>query len=153
MTIKDRTCIAGVGFTDYYKRGQSGDKSALAMCCESILAACEDSGIAVEEIDGFSSYADSNSAAIVAAKPKVEELKKAVVAAQSALTALQQKLAAAKTVVTQATQKLQAEQAAAKPSEQKVALAKQAADQADAVVKQLKSEIDQLRVPTAVAQK
>ncbi len=75
MSIKDRTCIAGVGTTDYYKRGQSGDKSALVLCCEAIMAACEDGGIAVEEIDGFSSYADSNSAAIVAPALNIPEVR------------------------------------------------------------------------------
>ena len=75
MSIKDRTCIAGFGLSDYYKRGQSGDKSALLLCCEAIMAACEDAGIAVEEIDGFSSYADSNSAALVAPALNIPEVR------------------------------------------------------------------------------
>jgi acetyl-CoA acetyltransferase len=75
MSIKDRTCIVGVGTTDYYKRGQSGDKSALLLCCEAILAACEDAGVAVEEIDGFSSYADTNSAALVAPALNIPEVR------------------------------------------------------------------------------
>lgn len=75
MSIKDKCAIAGVGLTDYYKRGQSGAKSHLALCLEAILKACDDAGIKPEEIDGFASYMDEMNASIVAPALGIPEVK------------------------------------------------------------------------------
>jgi acetyl-CoA acetyltransferase len=48
--------IVGVGATPYYKRGESWPRTTTEMACEAILAACEDAGIPVKEIDGFAYY-------------------------------------------------------------------------------------------------
>ncbi|HEY9563470.1 MAG TPA: thiolase, partial [Nocardioides sp.] len=48
--------IVGVGATPYYKRGESVPKTTTQLACEAILAACEDAGINVKEIDGFAYY-------------------------------------------------------------------------------------------------
>lgn len=48
--------IVGVGSTDYYKRGESWPRSVTDLASEAILAACEDAGISVKEIDGFAYY-------------------------------------------------------------------------------------------------
>jgi len=48
--------IVGVGATPYYKRGGSASRSINELAAEAILAACEDAGISVKEIDGFAYY-------------------------------------------------------------------------------------------------
>ncbi|MCF8587293.1 thiolase C-terminal domain-containing protein [Gordonia liuliyuniae] len=48
--------IVGVGATPYYKRGESWPQTTTQMACEAILAACEDAGVSVKEIDGFAYY-------------------------------------------------------------------------------------------------
>jgi acetyl-CoA acetyltransferase len=56
MSLKDQTCIVGVGHTDYYKRGGSFPRSGLELLLEAILKALADAGLDVGEVDGFSSY-------------------------------------------------------------------------------------------------
>ncbi|MBH0118400.1 thiolase [Rhodococcus sp. CX] len=48
--------IVGVGATPYYRRGESAGQSVTQLASEAILAACEDAGISVKEIDGFAYY-------------------------------------------------------------------------------------------------
>lgn len=48
--------IVGIGATDYYRRGESWPRTTTQLACEAILAACEDAGISVKEIDGFAYY-------------------------------------------------------------------------------------------------
>jgi acetyl-CoA acetyltransferase len=48
--------IVGIGATPYYKHGQSLPKTTLELACEAILAACEDAGLSVTDIDGFAYY-------------------------------------------------------------------------------------------------
>src|SRR3984957_2710701 len=48
--------IVGVGATPYYKRGGSLPKSITDLAGEAILAACEDAGLPVTDVDGFSYY-------------------------------------------------------------------------------------------------
>jgi acetyl-CoA acetyltransferase len=52
--------IVGVGATPYYKRGESVPKSINELACEAILAACDDAGINVHDIDGFAYYSGAN---------------------------------------------------------------------------------------------
>ena len=48
--------IAGVGATPYYKRGETAGKSITQLAGEAILAACEDAGLSVTEVDGLAFY-------------------------------------------------------------------------------------------------
>ncbi|MGH7292168.1 MAG: thiolase C-terminal domain-containing protein, partial [Myxococcota bacterium] len=48
--------IVGVGATPYYKRGESLPKSITELAGEAILAACEDAGLPVTDVDGFAYY-------------------------------------------------------------------------------------------------
>jgi len=48
--------IVGVGATPYYKRGGSAPQTITELAGKAILAACEDAGISVKEIDGFAYY-------------------------------------------------------------------------------------------------
>ncbi len=74
-TIKGRTAIVGIGETTYYKRAQAPDPE-FKMCLEAILAAADDAGIPVEEIDGFSSYSnDRNEPSRIASALGLPELR------------------------------------------------------------------------------
>ncbi|GCE42510.1 Lipid carrier protein IgrF [Rhodococcus wratislaviensis] len=48
--------IVGVGATPYYKRGESAPQTNTELAGKAILAACEDAGISVKDIDGFAYY-------------------------------------------------------------------------------------------------
>lgn len=57
MTIRDKTAIVGIGTTQFYRRGQAGDRNSLDLMLEATFKALEDSGLSVDDIDGFSYYA------------------------------------------------------------------------------------------------
>lgn len=59
--IRDKVAIVGVGATPYYRRGQSWPKTIYTMIGEAILAAAEDAGISVKDIDGFAYYSNASS--------------------------------------------------------------------------------------------
>ncbi|AZG45496.1 thiolase C-terminal domain-containing protein [Gordonia insulae] len=48
--------IVGIGATPYYRRGESWPQTTTQLACEAILAACEDAGLSVKDIDGFAYY-------------------------------------------------------------------------------------------------
>lgn len=54
-TVSGKTAIVGVGESRYYKRGGSPD-SEFKLACQAILAAVEDAGLRVTDIDGFTSF-------------------------------------------------------------------------------------------------
>jgi acetyl-CoA acetyltransferase len=51
--------VVGVGATDYYKRGQSWPRTITELAGSAIIAACEDAGLAVTDIDGFAYYSSA----------------------------------------------------------------------------------------------
>lgn len=51
-----QVAIAGVGATPYYPRGESYPQTITELAGKAILAACEDAGISVKQIDGFAYY-------------------------------------------------------------------------------------------------
>lgn len=53
--MRGKTAVVGIGETQYYKRGTSG-QPGLKLALEAIVAAAEDAGIDPSEIDGFVSY-------------------------------------------------------------------------------------------------
>jgi len=75
MTIKDKAAIVGVGATPYYKRGQSYPQSEFSMACSAILAALDDAGLSIADLDGFSIYSGSCDPAAVAAELGVPEVR------------------------------------------------------------------------------
>lgn len=75
MTIKDKAAIVGVGATPYYKRGQSYPQSEMSMACAAILAALDDAGLSIRDLDGFSIYSNSCDPAAVAAELGVPEVR------------------------------------------------------------------------------
>ena len=76
MTMKDAAAIVGVGATQYYPRGKSyPEESELSLCCKSILAALDDAGLTVADVDGFALYAQAFEPAEVAAALGVPEVR------------------------------------------------------------------------------
>jgi acetyl-CoA acetyltransferase len=75
MTIKDRAAVVGVGATPYYKRGQSYPETELSMACTAVLAALDDAGLTVEDLDGFAIYSYSCDPAEVASVLGVPEVR------------------------------------------------------------------------------
>ncbi len=75
MSIKDKAAIVGVGATPYYKRGQSYPESEFSMACTAILAALDDAGLTIKDLDGFSIYSSSCDPAAVAAELGVPEVR------------------------------------------------------------------------------
>ncbi len=59
-TLRGKVAVAGVGETDYYKRGQSPD-AEFKLALKAIVGACENAGITVGEVDGFASYSNDRS--------------------------------------------------------------------------------------------
>ena len=55
MTAGD-VAIVGVGATEYYRRGRSHPRTINELAGSAILAACEDAGLSVTDIDGFAYY-------------------------------------------------------------------------------------------------
>lgn len=56
MSLKDQTCIVGVGHTEYYRRGGSWPKSELDLVLEATFKALADAGMSAKDLDGFSFY-------------------------------------------------------------------------------------------------
>lgn len=74
-TIKGKTAIVGIGETTYYKRAQAPD-SEFRLCLDAILAAVEDSGLSIDDIDGFASYSnDRNEPSHIASALGLPELR------------------------------------------------------------------------------
>ncbi|MGD9700994.1 MAG: thiolase [Acidimicrobiia bacterium] len=75
MTIRDKAAIVGVGATQYFKRGQSYPESEFSMACTAILAALDDAGLSIKDLDGFSIYSSSCDPASVGAELGVPEIR------------------------------------------------------------------------------
>lgn len=58
MTMREKTAIVGVGATPYYKRGRSMPQTEMSMACTAILAALDDAGLTVQDLDGFAIYSN-----------------------------------------------------------------------------------------------
>jgi len=54
------TAIAGVGETEYYKRGQAPD-AEFKLALDAIIKACANAGIDPKDVDGFASYSNDRS--------------------------------------------------------------------------------------------
>ena len=59
-SLRGRAAVVGVGETPYYKRGESPD-AEFKLALDAIVTACEDAGIAPQNVDGFASYSNDRS--------------------------------------------------------------------------------------------
>ena len=75
MSIKDQAAVVGVGATPYYKRGRSYPETELSMACTATLAALDDAGLTVSDLDGFAIYSYSCDPAEVASTLGVPEVR------------------------------------------------------------------------------
>src|SRR5439155_4309754 len=62
MSLRDKTCIAGIGHTAYTKRGRQSHRGTFALACEAVINAAADAGLPVDAIDGFASFSQDESA-------------------------------------------------------------------------------------------
>jgi acetyl-CoA acetyltransferase len=75
MTLRDKTAVVGIGATPYYKRGESLPQTELELACKAILAALDDAGLTVRDLDGFAIYSSSCDPAQVASVLGVPEVR------------------------------------------------------------------------------
>jgi acetyl-CoA acetyltransferase len=73
--IKDKTAIVGIGATPYYKRGMSLPQTKIELACKAILAACEDAGLSIRDVDGFAYYSGGFDTALIAQTLGIPEIK------------------------------------------------------------------------------
>jgi len=75
VTLKDRTAVVGIGATPYYRRGASVPETEMSMMCTAILAALDDAGLAVTDLDGFAIYSSACDPALVGSVLGVPEIR------------------------------------------------------------------------------
>jgi acetyl-CoA acetyltransferase len=75
VTLKDRTAVVGVGATPYYRRGASVPETELSMMCTAVLAALDDAGLTVADLDGFAIYSSACDPAFVGSVLGVPEIR------------------------------------------------------------------------------
>ena len=76
MTMKDAAAVVGIGRTKYYRRGQSWpEETKLSMACKAILAALDDAGLTIDDLDGFALFAQACEPAEVAAALGMKEVR------------------------------------------------------------------------------
>lgn len=54
--MRRQTAIAGLGATPYWKRGQSAPRTMNELVGQAIIAACDDAGLPVTDVDGLAYY-------------------------------------------------------------------------------------------------
>lgn len=76
LIMGNKAHIVGVGETQYTKWGKIGDVTEHALACQAILAAVEDAGLSIQDVDGLASFAeDRNEAIFLAAELGLPELR------------------------------------------------------------------------------
>jgi acetyl-CoA acetyltransferase len=75
VTLKDKTAVVGVGASRYYRRGQSLPQTNLELAGTAILAALDDAGLTVEDVDGFAIYSFGLDPGLVAQTLGVPEVR------------------------------------------------------------------------------
>ncbi len=76
LSLRDRAAIVGIAESEYRKWGQLTDRSEFQLALEVIVRAVEEAGLALDEVDGFSSFSnDRNEALLVATALGIPELR------------------------------------------------------------------------------
>ena len=75
MTIKDQAAVVGVGSTPYYKRGESLPQTPMEMAGKAMLAALDDAGLTVDDLDGFALYSGGFDTSLIAQMLGVPEVR------------------------------------------------------------------------------
>jgi acetyl-CoA acetyltransferase len=74
-TIGRRTAIVGVGATEYYPRGKSLPRTQVELACTAIIAAMDDAGLPLDELDGFAYYTHGADTALIAQTLGIPEVR------------------------------------------------------------------------------
>jgi acetyl-CoA acetyltransferase len=64
--MTQRTAVVGIGATPYYRRGRSLPQTPIELAGKAIIAACDDAGLSVADIDGFAYYSGGFDTALIA---------------------------------------------------------------------------------------
>lgn len=64
--VPGRTAVVGVGATPYYRRGESLPHTTLELAGKAVLAALDDAGLTVDDLDGFALYSQGLDTALLA---------------------------------------------------------------------------------------
>ena len=56
MKIAKQAAVVGIGATPYYRRGESHPQTFNELICKAVIAATEDAGLSIKDVDGFSYY-------------------------------------------------------------------------------------------------
>jgi acetyl-CoA acetyltransferase len=72
---RDKTAIVGIGATPFYRRGQSLPQTPMEMACKAIIAAVNDAGLNVKDVDGFAFYTGGVDTGILAETLGLPEIK------------------------------------------------------------------------------
>jgi acetyl-CoA acetyltransferase len=75
MSIRNKTAVVGVGRTPYYRRGRSLPQSKIELACKAIIAACDDAGLSVSDVDGFAYYSGGFDTALIAQTLGIPEVR------------------------------------------------------------------------------
>jgi acetyl-CoA acetyltransferase len=67
--------IAGLGYTPYYRRGQSQPRTLEELVGQAVLAACDDAGLAARSIDGFAYFAGGFDTGLLCETLGIEEIR------------------------------------------------------------------------------
>lgn len=70
-----RPAIVGVGATPYYRRGESVPQTLIELLGKAVLAAVDDAGLAVEDVDGFAYYSGGFDTALIAQTLGIPEVR------------------------------------------------------------------------------
>jgi acetyl-CoA acetyltransferase len=75
VTLKDKAAVVGVGSSQYYKRGQSLPQTNMELVGKAILAALDDAGLTVRDVDGFGLYSFGLDTSLVAQTLGIPEVR------------------------------------------------------------------------------
>jgi acetyl-CoA acetyltransferase len=73
--MRDATAIVGLGATPYYKRGMSAPQTLEELVGKTVLAAVQDSGLQVRDIDGFAYFAGGFDTALLVETLGIPEIR------------------------------------------------------------------------------
>jgi acetyl-CoA acetyltransferase len=78
VTLRDKASIVGIGTSQFFRRGGSGDTSHLELMCDATRNAVADAGIGIGDIDGFSYYSGGYDSGLLASALGIQDLKYSV---------------------------------------------------------------------------
>src|SRR3546814_16319875 len=73
--MRGRTAIVGLGSTPYYKRGQSATQTAIELVGKATIAAVEDAGLKIGDVDVFAYFAGRFDSGILTETLGIRELR------------------------------------------------------------------------------